>query len=170
MTPQRALAHGTVRPTGLGCMNVTHAYSSFPDRRDAVRLFREAIDAGVDHFDTAPLYGHGVSEELVGEALGGQRDDIFLASKCGLRRTEDGQTIACDWAEGFMEAVELRPRAWQAMLDSEEDRHLLAPIVGHLHEEDGDPIIQGDADDVGQLRGEATELIGPCGCTSFAGF
>ena len=61
-----------------------------------------------------------------------------------------------------MEAVELRPRAWQAMLDSEEDRHLLAPIVAHLHDENDDPVIDGDADEVRQLRGEATELIGPC--------
>ena len=76
--------------------------------------------------------------------------------------TENGETVAADWAEGFMEAVELRPRAWQAMLDSEEDRHLLAPIVAHLHDEDGDPIIRGDADEIGQLRGEATELIAPC--------
>ena len=76
--------------------------------------------------------------------------------------TENGETVAADWAEGFMEAVELRPRAWQAMLDSEEDRHLLAPIVAHLHDEEGDPIIRGDADEIGQLRGEATELIAPC--------
>ncbi|MBG6085277.1 aldo/keto reductase [Zhihengliuella flava] len=74
-------------------MNVTHGYSSFPDRRDGVRLFQKAVEAGVDHFDTATLYGHGVSEELVGEALGGRRDEIFLASKCGLRRTEDGRTV-----------------------------------------------------------------------------
>ena len=31
--------------------------------------------------------------------------------------TEDGEAVAADWAEGFMEAVELRPRAWQALLD-----------------------------------------------------
>jgi uncharacterized protein len=54
--------------------------------------------------------------------------------------TEHGEAVAADWAEGFMEAVELRPGAWQALLDSEEDRQLLAPIVAHLHDEDGDPI------------------------------
>ncbi|GHD10296.1 aldo/keto reductase [Zhihengliuella salsuginis] len=93
MSQQRALAHARVRPTGLGCMNVTHGYSSFPSRDDAVGLFRAALDAGVDHFDTATLYGHGASEELLGEALGNRRDEIFLASKCGLRRTEEGQTV-----------------------------------------------------------------------------
>jgi uncharacterized protein len=76
--------------------------------------------------------------------------------------TEHGEAVAADWAEGFMEAVELRPGAWQVLLDSEEDRQLLAPIVAHLHDEDGDPIIRGDADEIEQLRGEATELIGPC--------
>ena len=71
------------------------------------------------------------------------------------------RSIACDWAEGFMEAVELRPRAWEALLASEEDKQLLAPICAHLHDE-GDPIIRGDADRIRQLRREATELIGPC--------
>jgi hypothetical protein len=42
-----------------------------------------------------------------------------------------------------MEAVELRPGAWEALLASEEDRQLLAPIVAHVHDEGGDPIIQG---------------------------
>lgn len=93
MSNLRALAHTRVRPTGLGCMNVTHGYSSFPDRDDAVALFRAAVDAGVDHFDTATLYGHGASEELLGEALGSRRDEVFLASKCGLRRNERGETV-----------------------------------------------------------------------------
>ena len=76
--------------------------------------------------------------------------------------TEHGEVASADWAEGFMVAVELRPGAWEPLLDSEEDRQLLAPIVAHLHDEDGDPIIRGDADEIGQLRGEATELIAPC--------
>jgi uncharacterized protein len=75
--------------------------------------------------------------------------------------TEHGKAVAADWVKGFMEAVELRPRAWQ-LCWSEEDRQLLAPIIAHLHDEDGDPIIRGDADGIGQLRREATELIGPC--------
>ena len=75
--------------------------------------------------------------------------------------TEHGEVASADWAEGFMEAVELRPGAWEPLLDSEEDRQLLAPIVAHLHDEDGDPIIDGDLGDIGQLRREATELIGP---------
>jgi uncharacterized protein len=76
--------------------------------------------------------------------------------------TKDGEAVAADWAEGFMEAVELRPGAWETLLASEEDRQLLMPIVAHLHDEDGDPIIRGDVDDIGQLRRESTELIAPC--------
>src|SRR5512132_1995115 len=82
--------------------------------------------------------------------------------------TEHGEAVAADWAEGFMEAVELRPGAWQALLASEEDRQLLAPIVAHLHDDDGDPIIDGDLDAIQQLRREATELIGPCVVSSTA--
>ena len=73
---------------------------------------------------------------------------------------EDGEAAVADWAEGFMEAVEFRPGAWEALLDLEKDRQLLAPIVAHLHDEDGDPIIRGDVDDIVQLRRELTELIG----------
>jgi aryl-alcohol dehydrogenase-like predicted oxidoreductase len=59
--------------------------------KEAQALLRLAIDAGVDHFDTADAYGHGHNEELVGRALAasGRRDQVVLATKFGLVR---GQT------------------------------------------------------------------------------
>ena len=81
---KRALAGTTVRPVGLGCMNLSHGYSNFPTAKEAARLLQHALDAGVDHFDTATLYGGGRNEELLGSALLGRREEFFLASKCGL--------------------------------------------------------------------------------------
>ena len=43
-----------------------------------------AIDHGINLIDTAPMYGYGRSEELVGNALQGRRDRVILATKCGL--------------------------------------------------------------------------------------
>jgi len=87
----RDLAGTMVRPLGLGCMNLSHGYSKFPSYADGAALLRHALDAGVDHFDTATLYGRGCNEELLGAALGKRRDEFFLASKCGLEIPAPGE-------------------------------------------------------------------------------
>ena len=56
------------------------------DAEKSVQAIRAALDAGVNFIDTAAVYGFGVSEELVGQAIQGRpRDQIVLATKCGLR-------------------------------------------------------------------------------------
>src|ERR1700730_6959058 len=49
--------------------------------RQAVETLRAGIDLGLTHIDTAEMYGSGRSEELVGEAIAGRRDQVFLVSK-----------------------------------------------------------------------------------------
>lgn len=51
---------------------------------DAVRAIHSAIDAGINLVDTAPVYGFGLSEEIVGRAIKDRRDKVVLATKCGL--------------------------------------------------------------------------------------
>ncbi|MCC6554748.1 MAG: aldo/keto reductase [Polyangiaceae bacterium] len=51
------------------------------DRAASVDALRRGIDAGMTHVDTAEMYGAGVVEELVGEAIAGRRDRVFLVSK-----------------------------------------------------------------------------------------
>jgi aryl-alcohol dehydrogenase-like predicted oxidoreductase len=51
------------------------------DRADAIRVIHRALDAGINFVDTADVYSGGVSEEIVGEALQGRRDDVVLATK-----------------------------------------------------------------------------------------
>src|SRR4051794_9023899 len=51
------------------------------DPRAAVEALRAGLDAGMTHIDTAEMYGSGRAEEIVGEAIAGRREEVFLASK-----------------------------------------------------------------------------------------
>ncbi len=77
-----------VNPIGFGCMNLSHAYGAPPPPEQGERLLLQALDAGVDFFDTAALYGFGASETLVGQALSKHRQRFVLASKCGMQGVE----------------------------------------------------------------------------------
>ncbi len=54
------------------------------DDRESIRTIERALDLGINWIDTAPVYGLGHAEEIVGRALQGKRDQVFLATKCGL--------------------------------------------------------------------------------------
>ncbi len=56
-------------------------YSEQGDRREAIAAFRRGLDLGLTHIDTAEMYGDGRSEALIGEAIEGRRDEVFLVSK-----------------------------------------------------------------------------------------
>lgn len=90
---KRRLAGRAVNPIGLGCMNLSHAYGEPPSPENGVKLLHRAIELGVDHFDTAALYGFGRNEELVGPALKPCRDDITLVSKCGMQGVDGKRVI-----------------------------------------------------------------------------
>jgi aryl-alcohol dehydrogenase-like predicted oxidoreductase len=100
MTP-RSLAHAKVHPIGLGCMNLSHAYGVPPPADAARALLHRAFDLGVDHFDTAALYGFGANESLVGPVLAPRRSQLFLASKGGLA----GETFP----DGVKRVIDGRP-------------------------------------------------------------
>jgi aryl-alcohol dehydrogenase-like predicted oxidoreductase len=93
---QRALGPFSVSAIGLGCMNICHAYGQPVPDAEAERLLLAALDAGVTHFDTAALYGFGVSETLIGRFLSAQRSRFVLASKCGMQGVDvkgDGKLV-----------------------------------------------------------------------------
>jgi aryl-alcohol dehydrogenase-like predicted oxidoreductase len=52
-----------------------------PDHEDSVRIIHAALDQGINFVDTADMYSSGESEEIVGKALKGRRDDVVLATK-----------------------------------------------------------------------------------------
>jgi aryl-alcohol dehydrogenase-like predicted oxidoreductase len=82
-------------PVGLGCMSLSWAYARRPSDEDGIALLHRAIELGYDHFDTARLYGQGHNETLVGQALRGKRDKVFLASKMGIFASGDKRGIDC---------------------------------------------------------------------------
>jgi len=55
------------------------------DRKEALAAVQEAIEAGITTIDTAPVYGFGLSERIVGEAVKGRRDRVQILTKYGLR-------------------------------------------------------------------------------------
>jgi aryl-alcohol dehydrogenase-like predicted oxidoreductase len=68
-----------VSPLCLGAM-MFGAWGN-PDHEDSVRIIHRALDAGVNFVDTADVYSSGESEEIVGKALKGRRDQVVLATK-----------------------------------------------------------------------------------------
>jgi len=92
-TAKRRIGPFRVGPVGLGCMNLSHAYGVPPPAADAEALLRAALDAGVDFFDTAALYGFGANEELLGRVLAPQRAHFVLASKCGMTGVDGKRVI-----------------------------------------------------------------------------
>jgi diketogulonate reductase-like aldo/keto reductase len=77
---------------GIGTWNMER-----DDRAGAIAAIRRAIELGMVHVDTAELYGHGTVETMVGEAIAGLRDRIFLVSKVLPRNaTYAGTLAACE--------------------------------------------------------------------------
>jgi len=77
---------------GLGTWNLEH-----DDRASAIAALRRGIDLGLTHVDTAEMYGSGRVEAIVGEALRGIRDRVFLVSKVlPSNATYDGTLRACE--------------------------------------------------------------------------
>ena len=55
------------------------------DEAEAIKAIKAARAAGINYIDTAPAYGFGHSEMVVGKAIAGERDKCVIATKCGLR-------------------------------------------------------------------------------------
>ncbi len=82
---------------GLGCMGISFAYGPAMADDDAVSLLHQAVDLGVDHFDTAEMYGLGHSEQMLGKAFHDRRDRVFIATKFGpIYNTETRQRLGVD--------------------------------------------------------------------------
>ena len=65
----------------LGVIGQGTWYLDEARRADALAALRAGLDRGLTHIDTAEMYGDGAAEELVGEAIAGRRDEVFLVSK-----------------------------------------------------------------------------------------
>src|SRR5678816_494858 len=71
---------------GFGCMSLK------PGQSDFFQLVESAVDAGINHFDTADLYDKGMNEEQIGAVLKPFRNKVILATKAGNQWLPDGQS------------------------------------------------------------------------------
>ena len=83
MMKTRKIGDATVGEIGLGCMGMSYAYGE-PDDPASLDVLARSLDLGLDHWDTADMYGAGKNETLLSHALkNGVRERVFLATKFG---------------------------------------------------------------------------------------
>jgi len=122
-------------PVGLGTWAIgggENPYGWGPqDDRDSIRTIQRAIDLGINWLDTAKGYGHGHSEEVVGQALKGRRDRVILATKCGILWKEDGSDIY-----GYLKADSIKAECESSLKRLQTDYIDLYQIHWPLPDED----------------------------------
>ncbi|MFQ3614936.1 MAG: aldo/keto reductase [Cyanobacteriota bacterium] len=94
---------------GLGTWAIGGGWWGPSDQQDSYTTVRKAIDLGITTLDTAPIYGFGLSEEVVGQAIkdSGRRDQVVIATKAGL-----------DWSNNKVVRNSSLPRLTQELEDS----------------------------------------------------
>jgi aryl-alcohol dehydrogenase-like predicted oxidoreductase len=80
---------------GLGCMGMSWSYG-VRDDAESVATLHEAVELGVDFFDTAEVYGPFENERLIGRAFKDRRDKVILATKFGFAMNEKGEIVGVD--------------------------------------------------------------------------
>ncbi len=101
-----------VSALGLGCMGMSDFYGAHDDV-ESIKVIHRALDAGLDFLDTADVYGPHTNEALVGRAIRGRRDAVFLATKFGIVR---------DPADPSRRGVNGRPEYLRAACDASLER------------------------------------------------
>ena len=72
-----------VSAIGLGCMGMSYAHGPIPEKKDMIELLHNAVELGVNFFDTAEGYGPYTNEELLGEGLAPYRKEVVIGTKFG---------------------------------------------------------------------------------------
>ncbi|CEF41555.1 aldo/keto reductase [Acetobacter senegalensis] len=108
MTAEMLSIPGLAKPASriaLGTWAIGGAMWGGPDDENAARTIDKALDLGINVIDTAPVYGFGHSEDVIGRALEGKRDRVILATKVGLN-WQDGKVFRDSRPERIKQEVE----------------------------------------------------------------
>src|SRR5450631_224445 len=97
----------TVKRVGYGAMQLAGPQVWGPprDSEEAVRVLREALDAGVNHIDTSDYYGPHVTNRIIKQALHPYRDGLVIVTKVGARRGPDKSWIHARSRQELIDAV-----------------------------------------------------------------
>jgi diketogulonate reductase-like aldo/keto reductase len=132
------------------------------DRREAVAALRRGLDLGMNHIDTAEMYGDGAAEAVVGEAIAGRRDEVFLVSKVLPHNASRAGTLAaCDRSLRHLKTDRL-----DCYLLHWRGRHPLAETIGAFAElvRVGKILAWGvsnfDTDDLAEVEAAAEAVTG----------
>jgi pyridoxine 4-dehydrogenase len=108
MRPRYHLANKLVWRVGYGAMQLAgyRVFGPPRDRDEAIAVLRAAVEAGVDHIDTAQYYGPGVVNQLIREALFPYPDGLALVTKVAARRDDFGEVLPYDDPDQLRSGIE----------------------------------------------------------------
>jgi pyridoxine 4-dehydrogenase len=151
------LANRPVHRMGFGAMQLPGAGVFGPpnDRQQALAVIRRAVDAGVNHIDTAQFYGPDVANELLHAALHPYPEELVLVSKVGAARNAEGHWLAAQRPEELRAGVE----ANLASLELDQ-----VPVVNLRRHPDSDVPFAEQLEAMNALRAEG--LIGGIGLSN----
>ena len=92
-----------VSEIGLGAWQLANPDWNLHDTDEALRIVRASLDAGCNFFDTAPGYGHGRSEELLGQGLKGVRQNVVICTKFSRYSADGGDNFAVEHIRPVLE-------------------------------------------------------------------
>jgi aryl-alcohol dehydrogenase-like predicted oxidoreductase len=146
----------TIAPVALGCWPIAGITTIDVNEADSIATIRACLELGINHLDTAHVYGpNGESENLIRRALGNRRDEMVIATKCGIH------------VEGDQMVTDGRPE--QLRRDCDESLRRLGTDrveLLYLHSPDKDVAIEESAATLRELMAAGkTRSVGASNCT-----